>query len=244
MTRRKAEIAPITRGEIRKNIERIQGPRYPEKKILMYRSLFALAFIAARRISELVGRVYAENKTTGFRRDFAKGPKQPENWTILDVYKGIMTDDFKFVTIAGKSLLSVRFQVLKKYVQDEKTGKTKMKKIIERVDVPVDFFVEEFVMPWVKLMQNKAEIENTNLKVYSIGRSRAFQVITEFCPNLWTHYFRHQRLTHLASVLNPFELKDNYGKWSSLDPAVFYVHSNPERIADKTREADEKWKGI
>lgn len=44
------------------------------------------------------------------------------------------------------------------------------------------------------------------------------------------HWFRHQRMTHLSEVLDPYDLKDE-GHFARMDSALWYVHRSPTQRA-------------
>lgn len=56
-----------------------------------------------------------------------------------------------------------------------------------------------------------------------IGYGWAYQIIRAIEPAVWPHWFRHMRLTHVAEVMNIYELTE-FAKWADIRPAVDYIH--------------------
>ena len=126
-------------------------------------------------------------------------------------------------------LLNVR--ILKRFVKDRETGEKKP--VVENISIPVrddDPLVQvvRAYLDWYD--REKPGWEN----LWGIRtRQRFWQIVREIDPEIWPHWLRHQRASHLAQVLNPFELREKMA-WAKLDTAIEYVHS----VADKKiREA-------
>lgn len=72
--------------------------------------------------------------------------------------------------------------------------------------------------------------------IFPITRQQAYNIVRTFNDVSFCHFFRHQRLTDMASKygLNSAELRQ-YTGWSDDKPAARYVHLNWKDIARKMR---------
>lgn len=207
--RRKMEgTAPVSRDFIRLLVDKVDTIEYgyaiisgltPEEQCQRNKALISLLYLAARRISEIVGRTY-------------KG----------DVYEGVILKNFREDELEGREVLIMNCRILKKWKR-----KTDEPKIV-RADVIIDMadspFIEH-VLEWREHQENAGKE-----KYVSISRSRAYQILAQIDSRIvGPHWFRHQRMSHLAETLNPFQLKERIGFWESIEPAMAYVHG---RVGD------------
>lgn len=70
--------------------------------------------------------------------------------------------------------------------------------------------------------------------IFDISRQHAYNIIRKFEDNLFPHYFRHLRLSHLTTLygFNSAELRQ-YTGWTDDKPASNYVHLNWKDTARK-----------
>ena len=122
----------------------------------------------------------------------------------------------------------MRYRVLKR-------GRNEPKSVMAYVDMRMSDPLTEYIVDWLRFVENSEES-----KVFAISRQRAWRIMTEIDPNIWNHWFRHQRLTHASDTMNPWELKE-FAKFSRLETATRYVHESPVKLMAKIREADKLW---
>jgi hypothetical protein len=201
--------APVNRDAIRLLTERVDRMDYGEtfgggltvaEQRLRNKALISILYTSARRISEIVGRTY-------------------KGYT----YRGVQTGDFSFSTIVGRDVMLVRCRILKKWTKKEADGEQATEPRLVDVDVIIDMaespFVEH-VLSW-RDHQLKVGME----KYMPLTRQRAYQILQQIDPQIiGPHWLRHQRLSHLAEYLSPYQLNERVGFWESIDPAISYVH--------------------
>jgi integrase len=203
--------APVSRDFMRILIERIDRMEYgpsirggltPDEQRARNKALISILYLSARRISEIVGREY-------------KG----------DIHRGVLTRDFSKSTMEGRDVLIVRCRILKKW-----NRKTDEPRLVE-ADIIIPMAEQPFVqhvLAWLQ-HQRKAGVE----KYMPMCRQRAYQILQQVDPRIvGPHWFRHQRLSHLAEHLSPYELNERIGFWQSIDPAVSYVHGRVSAYLD------------
>lgn len=215
-------LSPVRRSYIQTLLDKVDIAKYgysikggltPGEQRLRNKALIALLYLSGRRISEFVGRVYK----------YGDGR--------VDVWEGVTVEDFRKGSLEGKEILRVRFRVLKRG-----KAKTELRVVMAFVDIRLADSFCGYLLDWLQYLG-----PNHKGKVFNISRSRAWQIINGLDPNVWNHWFRHQRLTHLSDTMDPWELKE-FAKFARLDTALKYVHKSPTKILSKTEEADELWK--
>ena len=185
----------------------------PKEQRMRNKALIALLYLSARRISEIVGRT----------------KKLPNG--DLDVWEGVTLEDFRFGEVENEKIMRMRIRVLKR----GRVAKG-LKVVMDYVDIRLSDPLSKYIIDWLNYCK-----QNDYNKPFDLTRQRVWQILHELDPNIWTHWFRHQRLTHLSDVMDPFELKD-FAKFARLETALNYVHKSPTKILGKIREADELWK--
>jgi len=145
----------------------------------------------------------------------------------VDVWEGVYTSDFSFKRVAEENVLAMRYRVLKRRSKIEEA------EAHLRLADPLT----KYVLDWIAYLKEKY---GEDIKLFQITRQRAWQIVTELDPNVWLHWFRHQRLTHAASVMSPYELKQ-FGRFARLETAMNYVHTSPARQLQALSEADRQW---
>ncbi len=210
----------VSRNYIRGLIKKAdsQGRYSPQYSYLILRDqgLVALLYLAGRRISELVGRTY----------EYEKGPLKGQ----LDIYEGVTLEDFEKDTIKGREVLRMRCRILKKG-----SWKKGLKEVTETINIRASDPLTQYVEAWlVWLLEHERGWED---KVFSISRQRAWQILTSLDPKINNHWCRHQRMSHAAEVMDPYDLQA-FARWESIEPATSYVHRAPGRILDRLEEAD------
>lgn len=213
--------APVSREYIESLLDKEDGLNYgysikgglsPEEQHLRNKALISLLYLSARRISELVGRTYTDEESG-----------------IKDVWEGVKVSDFKYDILGGVRVLIMNCRILKKGGKKRGLRKEYADVILDCSDHPFIDHIEE----WIE-HQKKTEED----KLFSISRSRAYQIMKEIDPAIvGPHWFRHQRLSHLGEVLNPYQLTEQIGFWESIDPAVAYVHGRVSTYLDATKKS-------
>ncbi|RLI00212.1 hypothetical protein DRO19_00135 [Candidatus Bathyarchaeota archaeon] len=184
----------------------------PKEQKMRNKALIALLYLSARRISEIVGRV----------------KKLPDG--SVDVWEGVTLDDFQFGEVENEKIMRMRIRVLKRG-----RAKNGLKVVMDHVDIRLLDPLSKYIIDWLNYCKEKGI-----RKPFNLTRQRAWQILHELDPNIWVHWFRHQRLTHLSDVMDPFELQD-FAKFARIETALNYVHKSPRKILSKIREADKLW---
>jgi len=140
------------------------------------------------------------------------------------IYKGVRLSDIDLdgELDSGEKVINITFQIIKK----------KKPKVIE---FPLDYEDEPFIthiLSWINHQKKAGED-----KLFPLTQARSYQILQNLDPRIvGNHWFRHQRLSHLARTLNPYQLRERVGHWESIEPAVAYVHG---RIADYMKAVKE-----
>jgi len=210
-------VAPVPRGYVAGLLKRVDKTEYgtrvgggltPLEQRMRNKALISLLYLSARRISELVGRTCTTKKGKTLK------------------WEGVRVRNFTRMEIAGRQVLVMRTQILKKskvYLADT---------ILSMGDEP---FISH-VLKWINYLGDR---HGEDAKLFEVNRSRCFQIVKQLDPKINDHWFRHMRLSHLAEYLNPYQLTKRIGFWESINPAVSYVHG---RVGDYL-EALEKSRG-
>jgi len=174
---------------------------------LRNKALIILLYYSARRISEIVGRKL-----------------KLENGTV-DVWRGVCVKDFRFDIREDREIMIMNIRILKK----GRAKKESIRHVYREVLIYSDWALMDYFLLWFGLQQSRG----SETKIFNIGRSRAYQIISALDPRIiGAHWFRHQRLSHFAEYLSPFELNERIGFWEGLDPAVSYVHGRVGNFLD------------
>jgi len=217
-------VAPVPREYIIELLEKIDRQRYgwqirgsrnckrrlsPEEQRMRNKALISLLYLSARRISEIVGRVHVT-----------------KNGEILE-WRGVTVKDFSRRKIRDRSgrtfdVLVMRCQILKK-------KKPHIAEVVMRLD---DQPFISHILRWIEYIKQKW---GESAKLFEITPERSLQILKKLDPNINNHWLRHMRLSHLAEFLNPYQLTERIGFWSSLGPAVSYVHG---RLSDYLRAVE------
>lgn len=144
----------------------------------------------------------------------------------LEAYEGLTTNNIVVGKIGERQVLRFKVRILKKQSEVWRWKNLLMN----------DPFMK-YLLAWLRYLKAK----DYNGRVFAITRTRAWQIMVELDSHIWNHWFRHQRLSHLSDTMDEFELRE-FAEWSSLDPALDYIHRAPKRALDKVAEADEIWK--
>ena len=99
------------------------------------------------------------------------------------------------------------------------------------------------VLAWINYLKTT---KGEEAKIFTINRSRCFQILKQLDPKINDHFFRHMKLSHLAEYLDPFQLTERIGFWESTSPAVSYVHgrvSDYLKALEKSYDKDEDVRG-
>ena len=242
--RKTKDIPPVDRKYIFGLIDKVDQQTYgysikgglsPDEQTLRNKALVAMLYLSGRRISELLGRAYHE-----------------------DVYSGIQIGDLQLGRIGRHEVLRVHIRILKKGTRKKKcpactrlnpsdsivcsrcsrdltTVKPsgKLKEVFVWKNIRTEDPLCQHILAWLIYLKER----RYEGKLFNIKRSRAWQIMIQLDPDIWNHWFRHQRLTQLSDVMDPYELKE-FAEWESITPAVSYIHRAPGRILSKIEKAD------
>jgi len=190
----------------------IKGGLTPDEQKMRNKALISVFYLTGRRISEIVGRI--------FRYDDGR----------VDVWRGVFIHDFSVEHLDGEPFLRMRYRVLKRGTQ-----KTSLKVVMSYCDINLQDPLTEHIRQWLLHLG-----KHHRGKVFNLTRQRALTIMTELDPDVWLHWFRHQRVSHVASVMNPYQLGE-WGRFARLETSLHYVHENPSRLVKKVEEADRLW---
>jgi len=190
---------PVSFQFIQQLVDKVDKTKYGSDLKLRNKALIVLLYYSARRISEIVGRTL-----------------ELKNGTV-DKWRGVTVKDFRFDTRNGRDIMVMRVRILKKGKAKADSIRNVYREVIMRCDWPLmDLFLDWF---------DVCEEEGPDTKLFDINRTRAYQILKELDKRVvGNHWLRHQRLSHMAEHLNPFELNERIGFWERLDPAISYVH--------------------
>ncbi|UCH70396.1 MAG: site-specific integrase [Candidatus Bathyarchaeota archaeon] len=190
---------PVSFQYIQQLVEKVDKTKYNSDLKLRNKALIVLLYYSARRISEIVGRTL----------ELKNG--------AVDKWQGVTVKDFRFDTRNGRDIMVMRVRILKKGKAKAGSIRNVYREVIMRCDWPLmDLFLD-----WLGM----CEEEGLDTKLFDINRTRAYQILKELDKRVvGNHWLRHQRLSHMAEHLNPFELNERIGFWERLDPAISYVH--------------------
>lgn len=180
------------------------------------KALIALLYLSGRRISELVGRTY----------EYTRGSHAGE----VDVYKGVTLSQVWTGFVKGMKVLKMKCRILKKG-----SWKKGLKEVPATINIHYNDPLTQHVVAWLEYLRNHGYKDSD--PIFKIKRARAYQIITALDPDVWPHWLRHQRFSHVAETMDPYDLKE-YAIWESIEPAADYVHRSPGRLLDKVKQAD------
>lgn len=212
--------APVSRDYIAKLLDKVDQQNYgysirgglkPAEQKLRNKALISMLYLSARRISELVGRVYKDEESG-----------------IEDVWEGVKISSLRYDKLQDTEVLIMPCRILKK-------GSRKKGLRVVTAEVIIDCSEEPFmthINEWVTFQKEKGED-----KLFPLSRSRAYVILQEIDPMIvGPHWFRHMRLSHLGEVLNPYQLAERIGFWESIDPAIAYVHGRVSTYLDAVKK--------
>ena len=178
-----------------------------DEQSLRNKALVSFLYLSARRVSEVVGRhvTYLNPKDV--------------STVVVDEFKGVGLSDIRETVINEVPVLVFNTRILKK-------GRLKQRGLREmHADTTIDLRdspFSDYIVAWIAHQR----LAGKNV-LFDIGRHRVYQILRDADPLIvGPHWFRHQRLTHLAQTLDPYALR-NVAHWSNLNPAMSYVHNNP-----------------
>lgn len=213
--RKTAGMVPVSFSYIERLIMKVDTQKYgysvkkgltEEEQKLRNKALIALLYYSARRISEIVGRILKLKDGS------------------YDIWEGVKVKDFRFDTMRNRDVIIMNVRILKK-------GKARKESIREdRRDVvmSLDWPRMEYFVSWYEHQKGCGQ----ETRLFDLNRHRAYQILNCLDKNVWNHWLRHQRLSHMAESLSPFELNERLGFWSRLDPAISYVHGRVKKYLE------------
>lgn len=192
-------MVPVSFDYIKALIRKVDETHYPTFMKLRNKALIVLLYYSARRISELVGRKLVLEDGS------------------VDVWLGVKVKDFRFDKRKNRDTIVMHTRILKK-------GRAKpesIRHIYREVVLYCDWPLMSLFLEWFK---TRADC-GPETKLFTIGRSRSYQILAELDKRvLGCHWLRHQRLSHMAEHLTPYQLNERLGFWESLAPSISYVH--------------------
>lgn len=192
-------MIPVSFDYIKGLVSKVDETHYPRYMKLRNKALIVLLYYSARRISEILGR------------------KLKLDDGSLDVWPGVCVKDFRFDKRKGRDIIIMRARILKK----GKAKQDSIREVFREVVMYCDWPLMEIFLKWLQDCKN----QGSTTKLFNIGRSRAYQILTELDKRvIGNHWLRHQRLSHMADFLTPFQLNERLGFWESLAPSISYVH--------------------
>ena len=193
-------MIPVSFEYIRNLVKKVDQTRYDSTLKLRNKALIVLLYYSARRISELVGRKLILNDDS------------------IDEWPGVCVEDFRFDKREGRDTIIMNVRILKK----GRAKKESIKRVFREVVMYCDWPLMEIFIEWYK---HQIYTLGPDTKIFNLSRSRAYQILKELDPRIiGNHWLRHQRLSHMAEFLTPFQLNERLGFWERLDPAISYVH--------------------
>lgn len=192
-------MVPVSFDYIKALVRKADKTKYPAYMKVRNKALIVLLYYSARRISEVLGRKLVLEDGS------------------VDTWPGLKVKDFRFDKRKGRDTMIMHIRILKK-------GKAKRKSIREvyrEVVLYCDWPLMDLFLDWSK---DRSQ-HGPETKLFNIGRSRAYQILAELDKRvIGTHWLRHQRLSHMADFLTPYQLNERLGFWESLAPSISYVH--------------------
>jgi len=158
-------------------------------------------------------------------------------WTgrrISEALSVTISDIKKTKTAKGEDIVLVTCMILKKrkYFKRKKDGKMVEKKpLFIKTPFPYSDDIAKIYIDYYEQIKKRYKTG----KIFVITPERAWQIIKEINPKIKPHWFRHNRATHLASVMSAPELTAYFG-WSDIKIAMRYIHSQPEQVLGKMME--------
>jgi integrase len=193
-----------------------------EEQKLRNKALISLLYLSARRVSELCGRTLKE-KDTG---------------QIVDVWEGVKVKDFRVLKRTSHKSIIMRVRILKKGRISTWREKGSLPAKVRELELSLkDKPFIDHVLNWLVYLGKK---QGEEALLFDIDRTQAWRNLHTLDADVWNHWLRHMRLSHLGEFLNPYELQNKIGFWESIEPAIHYVHSREkpyQKALDKARKA-------
>jgi len=99
-------------------------------------------------------------------------------------------------------------------------------------------------LPYVDLIKQQWERTETGEKVWNLKREYAWEIIKEFDPKLYSHYFRFNRASTFVKIptTSPEHLLEWFG-WTQLQTAYHYLALGGRRIDEMSASMVEQYTG-
>ena len=200
-------MIPVSFEYIRNLVGKVDQTKYNNTLKLRNKALTVLLYYSARRINKLVGRKLVLKDGS------------------IDHWRGVCVKDFRFDKRGGRDTIIMNTRILKKGRAEKESIRQVFRELVLYCDWPLmSYFIE-----WYK----QREKQGPDTKIFNINRTRAYQILKELDPRvIGNHWLRHQRLSHMAEFLNPFQLNERLGFWERLDPAISYVHGRVSKYLE------------
>lgn len=197
-------------------------------------ALLSWEYLSGKRVSELVGRKFGE-----------------------DVYGGVTMADWKISKVGETDVLQFHVRILKRGRRKKlcpncqtknPTGNkfckscgaslenavldSHLKEVWKWKDLRLDDPFTTYILEWLNLLKGK----NYQGRIFAISRQHAWRVMKNL--GIMNHINRHWRATHDAATKNIFELQESLDRAT---PPVEYVHGEPTKQLEKTKQAEKIW---
>ena len=196
--------------------------------------LAAWEYLSGKRISEFVGRKYMNDLYVGLTMDhwrigkiadvdvlqfYIRILKRGRRKKLCPTCKAKNPSDGKFCKSCGGSLEQAQFSF-----NAEEIWKWK--------DLRLDDPFTTYIMEWLNYLKGK----NYQGRIFAIGREHAWRIMNNL--GIMNHINRHWRATHQSATMNAFELREFLDR---VTIPTEYVHGEPTKQLQKTKEADKIW---
>ena len=197
-------------------------------------ALLAWEYLSGKRVSEFTGRHYYE-----------------------DTYIGLTMDKWKVSKIGDADVLQFYVRILKRGRRKKicpgcqarnSTGNTfcnkcgaslkdaqldgKLKEVWKWKNLGLSDPFTVYIMEWL----NYLKAQNYEGRIFAISRVHAWRIMKNL--GIMNHINRHWRATHDSATKNIFELQESLDR---VTPPVEYVHGEPTKQLEKTKQAEEMW---
>jgi len=186
---------------------------------LRVQALVVITYLTGGRITEIVKEKYLR-KVIYKKDEDGKLIKEGNLYAIESVekkhidYPGIIKSDIKYTTLDGRKALIIDMQNRK-----NKTQKRKQIPLIFDIEFEFMSILEEYL----RTLRDKEPL-------FNFGSRRAYDLLVRH-TGFNCHWFRHIRLSHLASIYKMSEFRlERMAGWSDARPAKKYVKMMLEDI--------------
>lgn len=198
-------------------------------------ALLSWEYLSGKRVSEFVGRHYYEDTYLGLTMDKWKISKIGET-TVLQFYVRILKRGRRKKICPGcqarNSSSNVFCNKCGAGLQSAQLD-SKLKEVWKWKNLDLSDSFTTYIMEWLNYLQAK-KYEG---RIFAISRVHAWRIMKNL--GITNHINRHWMLTHSATVMNPYELKEAADR---VTVPVEYVHGDPSKQLEKRKQAEDQWR--